>query len=278
MLSIDADGHRPTEAAGSGYEVGPLGPGGSTAGGLQWLSMAHAPSGGTARRTIRSTAVTLLALCLLMASCGGEETAEPSVSGSTAPPATADTDRPDRTTTPEPSNGQDGEPGSTATRPAQPLALRGDGLGIASFGEPADDVLVVLGQAIGSPPTDPWVEAEWIEFVGWRELGLYVGFDTPSSADFTGVRRFLGWEQVRPAGGQGLVTTEGIGVGATLAELRQAYSDRLDVAAEPDVCLDGWSIRIRSSTGETEMYAILEQAPADNVEISLLHAGPGVGC
>lgn len=43
--------------------------------------------------------------------------------------------------------------------------------------------------------------------------------------------RLVGWD-FRPPGGLGLVTDEGVGIGNTLAEVRAAYGDRLQVPSE----------------------------------------------
>jgi len=191
---------------------------------------------------------------LLLGSCGGDDAVEP------ATPTSEE---------------------ATPTMKAEPAAtilLDGEGLGIVAFDQPADEVRAELERIIGSPPSDPWMQADWIEFVGWDDLGLYVGFDSPTSADFTGVSRFLGWDQVAAAGGAGFATAEGIGVGSTLAELQATYGDRLDVASEPDECAGEWFVRMTPSTSDTVILGVLDQAPADDARLTMLHAGIGVGC
>ena len=160
------------------------------------------------------------------------------------------------------------------------ISLEVDGLGVVTFGQPADDVRAELERIIGSPPTDPWLAADWVQFVGWQDLGLYVGFDTPVAADFTGASRFVGWDQVEPAGSRGMTTAEGIGVGTTLADLRTTYGNRLEVIDEPDECTGGWLVRITSSSGGdgTVILGSLDDTPSDDAQLTTLHAGVGVGC
>jgi hypothetical protein len=228
--------------------------------------MATTTTGPATSRTLRSVVLAVLALSFLVASCGGGQDAETA------------TGQPGSTTTPETTAGPDSEATSTGEPTGQGITLRGDGLGIVSFGQPADEVLAILERVIGSPPSDQGAEADWIEFVGWSELGLYVGFDTPMSSEFTGESRLLGWDAFGPVGGPRPTTAEGVGVGSTLAELRAAYGDRLDVATEPDECAGDWVVQIRTAGGDIGIIGVLDREPADEALVSMLHAGIGVGC
>lgn len=155
------------------------------------------------------------------------------------------------------------------------ITLRGDGLGVVDFGQDGDEVTVVLETVIGSPPTHTGAQAEWVEYVGWDDLGLFVGFDTPAAQGYTGVSRFVGWEYWGPHGGTGFVTAEGAGIGTTYPELQALYGDRLEVTAATDECVSGtvYNIVLGGS-----MYGTLDRAPADDAQVSLLQAGVGVGC
>lgn len=167
---------------------------------------------------------------------------------------------------------------TTGQQPSGSLVLRGDGLGIVDFGLPADDVTRTLEQLIGSPPTDPWAEAEWIQFIGWSDHGLYVGFDTPMYSEYEDVSRFRGWQYNGPADGMEIRTAEGAGVGTTVAELRALYGDRLQIPTEPDECTGDWTYRITSPSGEAQLHGALDQPSADQARIVTMHAGLGVGC
>jgi len=165
----------------------------------------------------------------------------------------------------------------------QPIVLRADGLDIVQFGQPADVVMETLTGLIGSPPTDSGAEAEWVEFVGWRDLGLFVGFDQPASSDFTGESRFVGWGY-GPTDGLGLATDQGIGIGATLSKARSVYGDRLHVLDQPDECTGGWTFVLTAggevgSAGEVNaIVGTLDRLPADDAQIATFQAGLGVGC
>ena len=218
------------------------------------------------------------AAVLLFSSCGaddGAETAGPDPAPSTTAAALSEAVP---TTDLDVGGTEDRQPSSAPARTDWSVVLRGDGLGVVRFGQTADEVLAELGAVIGLPPTDAWSEADCIRYTGWSELGLFVGFDTPTAEGFTGVSRFVGWDQVEPEGGPGFATAEGISVGSTLAETRVAYGDRLHVATEPDECAGDWFVQVRSPSGEVELLAVLDRAAADDARISLLHAGIGVGC
>lgn len=89
--------------------------------------------------------------------------------------------------------------------------------------------------------------------------------------------RFVGW-QYYGVDGLGLHTEQGIGVGSTLSEGRAIYGDRLQVPPEPDECIGGWTYRLTSSTGETELFGTLDRPPADDALITSANAGVGTGC
>lgn len=163
--------------------------------------------------------------------------------------------------------------------PSQPvtgsITLRGDGLGVVDFGQDADQVAVALEALIGSPPGDTGVRAEWVEFLGWDDLGLFVGFDTPAAQGYTGASRFVGWEYWGGHSGTGFVTAEGAGIGTVYPDLRAMYGDRLEVTDATDECVSGtvYNIMLGGS-----MYGMLDRAPGDDAQVSVLRAGMGVGC
>ena len=225
----------------------------------------------------------LIAILAVSTSCGsdGGETLTGASADSTASTMTAATEVEDgqpTTSGTATSSVQGAQPTSTtAAETPEVLMLQGDGLGIVDFGQPAEEVTRILGDLIGSPPTDQGSEAEWVEYIGWRDLGLYVGFDTPESSAFAGASRFVGWDYL-PPGGLGLVTDEGVGIGSTVAELRAAYGDGLEVPSEPDECIGDWTYHLTSASGEVQILGTRDRPPADDSRIATLHAGIGVGC
>jgi len=114
-----------------------------------------------------------------------------------------------------------------------------EGLGVAALGQDADEALAALEAAMGRPNTvTRWLPPEhslWGRCPGkrvrgakWGDLWVLFGEDTP-----LGEGRYLfGWMlgQAGVSGATGLRTAEGIGIGSTVAELRAAYGDRLELA------------------------------------------------
>lgn len=164
-------------------------------------------------------------------------------------------------------------PTSQATTGA--VTLRGDGLGVVSFGQDADEVIPVLEALIGSTPSATGSEAEWVEFVGWPDLGLFVGFDTAAAQGYSGVSRFVGWEYFGSDGGTTITTVEGAGIGTTFPELQALYGDRLEVSTAIDECVSGPAYPLVIDDG---IYGMLDRAPGDDAQVSILRAGVGVGC
>ncbi len=149
--------------------------------------------------------------------------------------------------------------------------LQGDGLGLIQFGDPETEVLELFERLFGSPPTDPGDEAGWVEYVGWEDLGLFLGFSRPEWSDYDGVYRFIGWQYRGGTVELDLRTASGVGVGTTTAELRVIYGDDLVVPTEPDVCA-GLAVRL---LGRDEgVVAHLHESGV----VSAIWAGSQVGC
>jgi hypothetical protein len=173
--------------------------------------------------------------------------------------------------TTEPSVGLDVEPPSApASSPASalprttvtpagpanegpPVVLQGDGLGAIAFGAPADEVIAGLTLRWGPPDTDSgWVDAASSPFgacpgnqvraVGWGGFSVLFS-DGPTPHGPAGRRHFFTWEYQVPdtahpgpdPGGNRPVlrTAKGVSVGATVASLQRAYSDKLELFDEP---------------------------------------------
>ncbi len=183
------------------------------------------------------------------------------------------------TTATSPSSTTSSETGPATSPPSQPatgsVTLRGDGLGVVDFGQDADAVIPVLEALIGSSPTATGSQADWVEFVGWDDLGLFVGFDTPAAESYSGASRFVGWEYFGSDGGTTFATAEGAGIGTTLPELQALYGDRLEVSTVLDECVSGTAYPIVLGGN---IFGRLDRAPADDARVNILRAGVGVGC
>jgi hypothetical protein len=133
-----------------------------------------------------------------------------------------------------------------------PVVLRGDGLGAVRFGAPVDEVIAGLTLRWAPPTSDTgWVDAgsspfgicpgKEVRAVGWRGFSVLFS-DGPTPHGPAGRPHFFTWEYrvddpERPAPDPGgsrprLRTANGISVGATVAQLRRAYGNRLQLVAE----------------------------------------------
>lgn len=113
--------------------------------------------------------------------------------------------------------------------------LRPEGIGDIDFGADPDSAIAAVRATLGDPSNDSgWVDPFTISAcpgseyrrVSWGALSLQFS-DSTSAAD--GRRHFFGYEyglvgqtDAEPAG---LTTPEGIGVGSTVADVRQIYPD-----------------------------------------------------
>lgn len=179
-----------------------------------------------------------IVLCVVIGACGDDDdvaTDSPSSSaGLTTVAETTTTEASTTTLAPEPS--------TTTTAPAAvvtigALSLQSDGLGGAGvFGGDGDALLLEVAAAFngtafggveGSPDDDSgWVvdtndvspcNGQEIRLVRWGDLTVVLAdSDAPV---------FQGWVVRGPGAATGLTTPEGIGLGATDAEVRATYGD-----------------------------------------------------
>lgn len=125
-------------------------------------------------------------------------------------------------------------PVTTTTVPVlDELQLSAEGLGTALFGAEAESVVEYVDALLGSPSTDSgWIDpfaiglacpGSEVRFVEWGGLRL---FFSDQSAAASSVRHFASYTYEATFGGSvayRLVTAEGIGLGATVRQLRDAY-------------------------------------------------------
>lgn len=129
-----------------------------------------------------------------------------------------------------PSTTADSTATSTTSPQAAQVVLGPEGLGAVAFGDPAEEAAAKLTRLLGRPTDDrplgscPTGEAE--RLVEFAELAVLIG-------DREGAARFVAWDLGEPSGAiPVLQTAEGVGVGATLAAVRTAYGDRLEIATD----------------------------------------------
>lgn len=131
-----------------------------------------------------------------------------------------------------------------ASAPAGP-GLRPDGLGVARLGEAEHSAVAGLTGAFGPPDADRPVDSDACGTGADREVrwsGLTAWF-----GDEADERVFYGWRLARLDGGlpagPALTTAEGVGVGATVAELRAAYGSALTLGAGSGGAGAGFTVR-----------------------------------
>lgn len=119
-------------------------------------------------------------------------------------------------------------PTTSSTAPqATGVVLGPNGLGVADFGDEADQVVAELADLLG-PPTDdrplgscPSGEVDRV--VEFAELAVLIG-------DREGSARFVAWDLNLPSGAlPDLKTAEGVGVGTTVAMVRASYGGGVEI-------------------------------------------------
>ncbi|MCP4308003.1 MAG: hypothetical protein GY788_24650 [bacterium] len=156
------------------------------------------------------------------------------------------------------------EPAATTSMPAPLVSLQlgEDGLGDVLLGSPPETVVADISALYGEPDLDSdWIASEpniygscpgdQMRAIGWGSL-LTI-FVKDGNEDLGG--RFFtytyGYDYTQNVGGVdprglGLSTSEGIGIGSTVADLEAAYLGSAAIAG--DVELDVWSFQIDDST------------------------------
>ena len=181
----------------------------------------------------------IVASLLTLASCGGgggsDDTLTPLVT--TGAPIAATTTSPATTSTSSTSSTSTSTSTTTTTIvEGAELFLRSDGLGSIRFGVEPDGVVDYVSSLLGDPDSDTGYIDSFSEFgtcpgtevrgVRWGDLLLLFG----DESDFdSGRRHFYQW-QFGPQTGSplrpnGPLTDGGIGLGATVADIREVYPD-----------------------------------------------------
>ena len=155
--------------------------------------------------------------------------------------------------------------------------LESIGLGVATFGEPADTVVAALTTLLGEPTedtgfVDPFLigtcATNELRRVSWDSLAVLFGDNgTPGSRQFFsyayGDVTDLAAEPI------GLFTPAGIGIGATVTDLRAAYPVVQIAAGEEGL--------FETSFFVDETLAGLLTGPADTDLVTVIFGGPFCG-
>ena len=124
---------------------------------------------------------------------------------------------------------------------------------------------------LGSRPPDVGDSAGWVEYVGWSDVDLYLGFSRAAYEEHD-IPRLVGWQSSGSPVELELRTPGGVGVGATIADLRVIYGDEFVVPTEPDVCA-GLTVHLLGP--DRGIWADIHE---DTGVVKRLGAGLQVGC
>ena len=243
----------------------------------------------------------VVAFSLALASCGSGDGADTTVSTSSpaTPAVTTTTTIPPTTTAAATTRTTEATTTTAATRTTtvtfRAIALGGDGLGLVAFGDPAEDVLAILEEALGPPDElldtrGDIIAGEDSYFYGgpdmtevlaiWRPIGLFAAFSEYPFYREDSVLRFSGWAMTPADQDVDALTTEaGIGVGSTYDEVKKAYGDRL--VLNDDVC---GPVAYVIPEGEDDVAFRIglvferETAEPGQAQLVALHGGASPGC
>ena len=157
------------------------------------------------------------------------------------------------------------------------LSLRPNGLGIATFGEPAGEVRRRLEGLLGPPSSDSFIEGFDYHDLWWEAIGLRARFTTRDFHRTDGVEHFVGWGYA-PPGGPVLETDEGITIGDSYDTLIAAHGDEVVASGYEDECRIGWFAVIEGEPGTGRIVVLLSGEQDTPGTVGSLEAGAGMGC
>jgi hypothetical protein len=236
------------------------------------------------RLSVFAIVVVLLAGCTGEVSDQGPKTpspspAEPSPTESepeSASPSASPSPVAAATPSPEPTDGP---------APGDQLVAEQNGLGLVSFGAAPDDVIAAVSIRLGEPDEDSdWQPLGSIygvcpgtrtRVVRWGDLTT-VFSDGPTDYGPEGQEHFFTYRIASndPAGaaGQSPLTSDGIGIGSTRAQLEEAYGvDTLDITPANELGGPYWSLYAEGPSLRGTLTDDTPEALVDTVEA-------GIGC
>ncbi|HUP73457.1 MAG TPA: hypothetical protein VM282_10495 [Acidimicrobiales bacterium] len=173
-----------------------------------------------------------------------------------------------------------------ATTRDSSVRLLADGLGIVSFGAPADAAAIALRNALGVPESDTTVVADLPDGLGgprttlrtlrWGQLAVSFVDWTGSPYRSDGTLHLVRWlVSGETNDGRVYATSEGIRIGSSVAQLREAYGSSMVV--ERDDCVGAWQIRVGNPS--LGVVGRLDSSPENaNARLVYLAAGLRSSC
>ncbi len=157
------------------------------------------------------------------------------------------------------------------------LVLRGDTLGLVSFGTPTEDVLSLLEVEIGPPSRDGF---DMYHAVSWDDLALTLLFSPHDFYRDDGVEHLVGWSHWSGVV-TSLRTSRGIGLGDTFADLTAVHGDQVTIPTGEDECMPPWFVWLNDPSADIDsrMLVILDGPPdAAGTRVTYMSAGASYGC
>jgi hypothetical protein len=155
------------------------------------------------------------------------------------------------------------------------VPLKPDGIGDLAFGAGEAQTRAVLTRAVGPPSFDETLPAESCSTgatrrVSWGDLVVLLG---PGDGRPLSL---VGWTYGTPdpPAFPALTTAEGIGVGSTLAQLRSAYGEKVEVTEDQAAGVVRFSVQ--GSRYQLPLAGVLS-GPGDTATVRALYAGSYCG-
>ncbi|MGH8972010.1 MAG: hypothetical protein ACRD0C_02265 [Acidimicrobiia bacterium] len=209
-------------------------------------------------RTTKAVVAVLIVLGACSGGGDGEAGPETSTSGAASSSTTSAT-----TATSVPAGG------------ASAVPLKPDGIGDLAFGAGEAETRAALTQAFGPPTFDETLPAEACPTgatrrLSWSDLAVLLG---PGPG---GGLTMVGWTYGTPdpPATPALTTAEGIGVGATVAQLQSTFGDRVQVSEDQAAGVVRFSVQ--ASRYALPLAGVLS-GPGDTATVRALYAGSYCG-
>lgn len=167
-----------------------------------------------------------------------------------------------------------------------------NGLGPATFGDPAEEVMAALVGRWGLPdvdeslrsPIDPYhwglVGDDYLRRASWTDRRLHVIFsDSPLYYRTDGVPHLIGYSCGSPA----CAAPEGLSVGDRVEDLQNLFGPLL-LPTEPDECGDYWHVDIEADPTPDDWWTgardvVFDGDPSEpGTRISSISSGARSGC
>ncbi len=173
--------------------------------------------------------------------------------------------------------------------------LRDNGIGLALFGDPAHEAMLLVTALLGPPASDEMMDPaaegvalpegfgadHYFRMARWPQHGLTLVFSDGGYFRTDGMPHLISWSVHRA----GLETEKGVTIGSSVDALRSAYPSTLTLPERyVEECGDGWMFHIEPHPGTevSRWHRITGQLDGDpddaGTRILTLTGGAGATC